>query len=125
MLDIVQSSRSTRRRDEMRSRVLNLFPPVDDPQTAWMERAVCPQTDPETFYPEKGYSTRDGKAVCNSCPVRLQCLAYALSNDEEFGIWGGLTRPERKAFKATGRPVEEADAYFTGALRESGARHAS
>ena len=60
----------------------------------WQERALCAQTDPEAFFPEKGGSTREAKRVCMSCEVRVQCLDYALENDERFGIWGGL-RAER------------------------------
>ena len=53
----------------------------------WQERALCAQTDPEAFFPEKGGSTRDAKRVCLSCDVRGECLEYALENDERFGIW--------------------------------------
>jgi WhiB family transcriptional regulator, redox-sensing transcriptional regulator len=56
----------------------------------WQERALCAQTDPEAFFPEKGGST---------CEVRVQCLDYALENDERFGIWGGLSERERRRVK--------------------------
>ena len=59
---------------------------------SWQERALCAQTDPEAFFPEKGGSTREAKKVCLSCDVRSECLEYALANDERFGIWGGLQR---------------------------------
>ena len=62
----------------------------------WQERALCAQTDPEAFFPEKGGSTREAKRVCMSCEVRVQCLDYALENDERFGIWGGLSERERR-----------------------------
>ncbi len=63
---------------------------------AWQERALCAQTDPESFFPEKGGSTREAKRVCTSCEVRGECLEYALANDERFGIWGGLSERERR-----------------------------
>jgi WhiB family redox-sensing transcriptional regulator len=65
----------------------------------WMEDAVCAQTDPESFFPEKGGSTREAKKVCLTCDVREQCLKYALDNDERFGIWGGLSERERRKLK--------------------------
>jgi WhiB family transcriptional regulator, redox-sensing transcriptional regulator len=65
----------------------------------WQERALCAQTDPEAFFPEKGGSTRDAKKVCVGCDVRSECLEYALEHDERFGIWGGLSERERRKFK--------------------------
>lgn len=72
---------------------------LDDGPLAWQERALCAQTDPEAFFPEKGGSTREAKAVCASCEVRAECLEYALENDERFGIWGGMSERERRRYK--------------------------
>lgn len=66
----------------------------------WQDRALCAQTDPEAFHPEKGGSTREAKKVCMSCDVRSECLEYALSNGEHFGIWGGLSERERRRLKS-------------------------
>ncbi|WP_084486048.1 WhiB family transcriptional regulator [Humibacter albus] len=66
---------------------------------AWQSDALCAQTDPEAFFPEKGGSTRDAKKICESCEVRAQCLEYALQNDERFGIWGGLSERERRKLR--------------------------
>ena len=71
----------------------------DDGLLAWQERALCAQTDPEAFFPEKGGSTREAKKVCTQCEVRAECLDYALANDERFGIWGGLSERERRKLK--------------------------
>src|SRR3978361_1480835 len=71
----------------------------DEGALGWQERALCAQTDPEAFFPEKGGSTREAKKVCLSCDVRGECLEYALSNDERFGIWGGLSERERRKLK--------------------------
>jgi WhiB family redox-sensing transcriptional regulator len=81
--------------------VLPLFsdPYVDDSLLAWQDRALCAQTDPEAFFPEKGGSTREAKRVCGGCEVRAECLDYALANDERFGIWGGLSERERRKLK--------------------------
>lgn len=71
----------------------------DDNALGWQSDALCAQTDPEAFFPEKGGSTRDAKRICTSCEVRDQCLQYALENDERFGIWGGLSERERRKLK--------------------------
>lgn len=71
----------------------------DDGPLAWQERALCTETDPEAFFPEKGGSTREAKSVCAACEVRAQCLEYALANDERHGIWGGLSERERRIYK--------------------------
>ena len=71
----------------------------DEGLLAWQERALCAQTDPEAFFPEKGGSTREAKKVCTQCEVRAECLDYALAHDERFGIWGGLSERERRKLK--------------------------
>nr|WP_324613310.1 WhiB family transcriptional regulator [Mycobacteroides chelonae] len=65
----------------------------------WQERGLCKEVDPEIFFPEKGGSTREAKAVCQRCPVRDACLEEALAQDERFGIWGGLSERERRHLK--------------------------
>lgn len=67
----------------------------------WQERALCAQTDPEAFFPEKGGSTREAKRICSGCDVRAECLEYALAHDERFGIWGGLSERERRRLRRT------------------------
>lgn len=63
----------------------------------WVRDAVCAQTDPELFFPEKGGSTAAAKRVCAGCPVRAECLAYAIEHGERFGIWGGKSERQRRA----------------------------
>ena len=70
-----------------------------DDEDQWQERALCAQTDPEAFFPEKGGSTREAKRICLGCEVKDSCLEYALANDERFGIWGGLSERERRRLK--------------------------
>jgi WhiB family redox-sensing transcriptional regulator len=76
---------------------VDLFDMVDEPE--WQERALCAQTDPEAFFPEKGGSTREAKRICSGCEVKAECLEYALAHDERFGIWGGLSERERRKLK--------------------------
>jgi WhiB family transcriptional regulator, redox-sensing transcriptional regulator len=63
----------------------------------WMRDGLCAQTDPDAFFPGKGEPTGPAKAVCLACPVRTECLAYALDRDERFGVWGGTSPRERRA----------------------------
>lgn len=63
----------------------------------WMSEAICAQTDPDAFFPEKGGSTKEAKRVCLGCPVRETCLEWALVRRERFGIYGGKSERERRA----------------------------
>lgn len=67
----------------------------------WRGSALCAQVDPELFYPEKGGSATDAKRLCGLCPVTEECLRDALDNNEEHGVWGGLTRTERERLRST------------------------
>jgi WhiB family transcriptional regulator, redox-sensing transcriptional regulator len=71
----------------------------DETLLSWQDKALCAQTDPEAFFPEKGGSTREAKRICVSCEVKQECLEYALMQDERFGIWGGLSERERRRLK--------------------------
>jgi WhiB family redox-sensing transcriptional regulator len=77
----------------------NAFPLAPVTRDQWQDRALCAQTDPEAFFPEKGGSTREAKKICLGCEVRAECLEYALAHDERFGIWGGLSERERRRLK--------------------------
>ena len=72
---------------------------ADEGALGWQERALCAQTDPEAFFPEKGGSTREAKKVCRILEVRSECLEYAPAHDGRFGIWGGLSERERRRLK--------------------------
>ena len=75
------------------------FPGTDAEDQSWQERALCAETHPEAFFPEKGGSTREAKRICTGCEVRAECLEYALTMDERFGIWGGLSERERRRLR--------------------------
>jgi WhiB family redox-sensing transcriptional regulator len=65
----------------------------------FMTQGLCAQTDPEAFFPEPGASVEPAKAVCRRCPVQTECLAYALTHDERFGVWGGTSANERAVLR--------------------------
>ena len=77
----------------------------------WLYEAACRGVDPDLFFPD-GESrvarkrTSVAKAVCGRCPVKAQCLQWALENDERLGIWGGFTAKERRRLRRGGTPGE-------------------
>jgi WhiB family redox-sensing transcriptional regulator len=85
--------------DPIRLGVAGAYSDSENEPLSWQADALCAQTDPEAFFPEKGGSTRDAKRICTGCEVKAQCLDYALKNDERFGIWGGLSERERRKLK--------------------------
>lgn len=72
-----------------------------EPFTAanWRDGALCAQTDPEAFFPEKGQSPRPAKHTCLSCEVRAFCLGWALEHNETHGVWGGLSTQQRRRLR--------------------------
>lgn len=68
-------------------------------EQGWQVAANCLGVDPDLFFPERGASTREAKAVCKGCQVREDCLEFALTNGEKFGIWGGLSERERRRIR--------------------------
>lgn len=65
----------------------------------WMDDAACRGLDTEVFFPEQDEATRDVKAICRTCDVQAECLAYALNIGERFGIWGGKSEKERRVLR--------------------------
>ena len=64
--------------------------------TEWAARAACRTADPDTLFVQ-GAAQNRAKAICLGCQVRTECLADALDNRVEFGVWGGMTERERRA----------------------------
>ena len=62
---------------------------------SWIEDGICAQTDQEAFFPEVRKSAERAKAICRRCPVREQCLQWALETHERYGVWGGYSPKER------------------------------
>lgn len=65
-------------------------------ELAWQDLANCRGADPDLFFPERGASTRTAKAICRECQVRPECLEFAITTGEKFGIWGGMSERERR-----------------------------
>ncbi|MCA1692194.1 MAG: WhiB family transcriptional regulator [Actinobacteria bacterium] len=66
---------------------------------AWRDDAACRGLDPDVFFPASDDEAGVAKAVCETCPVREECLEYALETRQEDGIWGGLTETERRRLR--------------------------
>jgi WhiB family redox-sensing transcriptional regulator len=63
---------------------------------SWQDGANCRGANADLFFPERGASTRAAKAICRECAVRADCLEFAISTGEKFGIWGGMSERERR-----------------------------
>ena len=66
-----------------------------------MDRGACQAAEPELFFPLSAAGpavaqVAAAKAVCRGCPVRAECLDYAMQTAQDHGIWGGTTEEERR-----------------------------
>ncbi len=68
-------------------------------QVGWKEYANCLGAHHDLFFPDRGASTRAAKQICAECQVRVDCLEYAVTRGEKFGIWGGLSERERREIR--------------------------
>ena len=66
----------------------------------WMRDAKCADTpDPDLFFSGVAEDIIKAQEICKGCPVRLLCASYAIENNTEGGVWGGLTEADRKTIK--------------------------
>ncbi len=70
----------------------------------WRRQAICRDTDPDLFFPvgTTGYALVQidrAKQVCGECPVKVDCLDYALETNQDAGIWGGTSEEERRGLR--------------------------
>lgn len=70
----------------------------------WRMRAACRDKNPELFFPVGNtgaayQQTEDAKAVCKTCDVIDDCLAYAMRTNQDYGVWGGMSEDERRTLK--------------------------
>ena len=72
---------------------------------AWHADAACNGVDPDLFFPARGVDVTSAVRVCNECPVRAECLAYALAAGEKHGVWGGLSERQRRRIRNNLRAV--------------------
>lgn len=77
----------------------------------WRVSANCQHDTPDSLF-VRGAKQHDAKAVCAGCPVLTECLAHALENRIEFGVWGGMTERQRRALLKTRPEVADWCAYL-------------
>ncbi len=71
----------------------NVSVPMD---TKWMAQGNCNNHPPETFFPSDGVGVEVAKEICADCPVKEQCLEYALDHRVDHGVWGGASERQRR-----------------------------
>jgi WhiB family transcriptional regulator, redox-sensing transcriptional regulator len=73
----------------------------------WRRLAACRSADPDLFFPVTGGGwagqVEKAKVLCGACQVRRECLQYAITGDEAYGVWGGMTEDERRRASRLGR----------------------
>ena len=78
-------------------------------ETPWMNDGSCRNHPPEVFFPSDGVGVAVAQSICSACPVRAECLEYALVNRIDHGVWGGASeRERRRILKRRGNAVEAA-----------------
>lgn len=75
-----------------------------DASIEWRRDAACKDLDPNLFFPigVTGPAVDQiaaAKSICNQCPVRGECLDFAITTNQEFGVWGGTTEDERRVLR--------------------------
>ena len=73
-----------------------LPPPVDPTEQQWMLSAKCRGRQPQDFFPSDGVGVEKARRVCADCPVKAECLEYALTYRIDHGVWGGASERERR-----------------------------
>lgn len=77
---------------------------VRGPAGEWADQGLCVNhPNQDLWFPERGASTAEAKAICRACPVQRPCLEYAVANGEKFGIWGGKSERERRRIRRSAR----------------------
>jgi len=71
---------------------------------AWADHGSCTNADPDLFFPQPGVDTSYARSICRGCPVRIQCLDYALQSGQKHGIWGGMTESQRRRLRRRSHP---------------------
>lgn len=70
---------------------------LQSPTQPWFMQGLCRDRDPDELFVEGLREQKKARTLCFECPVRVECLAEALDNRINWGIWGGMTEWERRA----------------------------
>ncbi|MDQ3877780.1 MAG: WhiB family transcriptional regulator [Actinomycetota bacterium] len=72
--------------------------PVDQD---WRAMGLCAGGDPDLWFSVGAFEHKQAKMICRRCPVKRQCLTYAMEAPVDHGIWGGMTERERRRHRRT------------------------
>ena len=61
-----------------------------------MDEAACKTADPSLFFPERTHDVSQAKIICERCPVQGDCLEHSIENNEQYGVWGGMSERQRR-----------------------------
>ncbi|GEM_PF-2094034 len=95
-MPVIRTTGNPRHNSSTHPGVLVLAKAIAAPTAPWAGQALCAQTDPDLFFSDSVTQTEQAKETCRRCPVRAECLSHALEAREDFGVWGGLDRDERR-----------------------------
>jgi WhiB family transcriptional regulator, redox-sensing transcriptional regulator len=65
----------------------------------WRAGALCARSDPNLWFSPGAIEHREAKRICGMCPVRTECLAFAMTEPVDHGVWGGMTERERRRYR--------------------------
>lgn len=86
---------------------------VTELRNAWVSKALCRSVDPDELF-VRGAAQRKAAAICRDCPVMTECLAEALDNEMEWGVWGGMTERQRRKLRKRYPEVVSWSEFFAG-----------
>lgn len=95
--------------------ILNFILEIRKLRPEWQRRAKCSTEPLENFYAGQGKSAllNQSIAFCGDCPVRFECLEYAFTMRDEYGVWGGSSPEQRRNWFKDGVSVEDAWEFLT------------
>ncbi len=90
-----------------------------DAHLGWREDAECRDLDPNLFFPVgvTGPAVDQiaaAKGICAACPVQHNCLEFAITTNQEFGVWGGTSEDERRVLRRKWRAQVRAERRSIG-----------
>ena len=97
----------TRRRSAKGGPIMSVSAAFRTASAGWASLGACRDSDPDLFFPiaSSGLALQqiaEAKAVCARCPVRVDCLSYALETGQDAGVWGGASAEERRKIRSAG-----------------------
>lgn len=90
-----------------------LAPLPGERRLAWVAQARCRTADPDELF-VTGAAQKRAAVICRQCAVATECLAEALDNQIEFGVWGGMTERQRRKLVKQHPEVKSWSDHFGG-----------